>query len=179
LPTGISLEQVDVWFQDEARFGQRGTTTRVWAEKDTRPRVIRQQQYEYSYVFGAVCPNNSSSAAIVVPAVNNEAMKCHLLEIEKQVPEGRHAVVILDRAAWHTSQKVNCFKNLTLLPLPAASPELNPQEQVWQWMRDKKLANRNYKNYEDIVDSCCDAWNAFIKDPKRIKSVCSRDWANV
>ena len=114
-----------------------------------------------------------------MPAVNNEAMKKHLEEISKQVPDGRHAVIVVDRAAWHTSSKVHCFNNITLLPLPAASPELNPVEQVWQWLRDRFLANRVYSGYQNILDACVNAWNNFCSLKNTVKNLCSREWAGL
>lgn len=177
IPADVDLANVDIWFQDEARVGQQGTVTRLWAPTGTRPRAVRQLQYEYAYIFGAVCPAQDTGVALIMPAVNNEAMIKHLEEISKNVPHGRHAVIIVDRAAWHTSGKVNCFNNITLLPLPCASPELNPQEQVWQWLRDRDLANRCYSGYQDILDACCEAWNKFCSIKNQIKNLCSREWA--
>lgn len=74
----IALSQVDVWFQDEARIGQQNTTTRLWAKKGSRPRVVRQQQFEYAYVFGAVCPANGNTEALITPWVDKGIMHQHL-----------------------------------------------------------------------------------------------------
>lgn len=98
VPTHIALEQVDIWFEDEARVGQQGTMTRVWAKTGTRPRMIRQQQYAYAYLFGAVCPSQDKAVGLVMPQVNTKAMQVHLTLIAEQVPIGRHAVVVMDRA---------------------------------------------------------------------------------
>jgi len=166
-----------VWFQDEARVGQRGTLTRTWARKGIRPRLTRQQQFEYAYLFGAVCPAQGTSIALVLPICNTIAMLAHLKEISTHVPPGRHAIIVLDQAAWHTTKNVRRFDNLTLLCLPPASPELNPVEQVWQRLRDNWLANRCYEGYEAILDACCEAWNWFADDPNMIRSLCSRQWA--
>jgi transposase len=171
------IEKVDVWFQDEARIGQRGTVTRLWAIKGTRPRVIRQQQFEYAYIFGAVCPQTDQSVALVLPEVNITAMRLHLQQISASVPVGRHAVLVMDRAGWHTSKKIGVYENLSILPLPAASPELNPTEQVWRQLREDELANRCFDGYEDIVESSCRAWNNFIEKEGSVKKLCSRDWA--
>lgn len=171
------MEFVDIWFQDEARVGQRGTVTRTWAEKGTRPRLLRQQQFEYAYLFGAVCPERDEAVGLVMPSVNTEAMLIHLEHLSAKIPEGRHGVVVLDKAAWHTTKRLKKFPNLTLLPLPPTSPELNPTEQVWQAIRDEFLANRFFKDYEDIIQACCDSWNIFIDTPNRVKSLCSRSWA--
>lgn len=175
----MDIQQVDVWFQDEARVGQQGTVTRLWAVKGTRPRVVRQQQFNYTYIFGAVCPSRDEAVGLVMPYANMQTMSIHLEHISIRVPEGRHAVVVLDQAGWHTSKKLKKFKNLTLIPLPPASPELNPTEQVWRQLREDHLANRCYKDEEDIVDSCCEAWNAFEDKQGAVKSLCSREWANL
>jgi len=179
LPVGIAIESVDIWFQDEARVGQKGTVTRTWAAKGTRPRLRRQQQFEYAYIFGAVCPARDEAVGLVLPVANTEAMLAHLEHISAKIPEGRHAILVLDQAAWHTTKRLQKFTNLTLLSLPAASPELNPTEQVWQVLRDMSLANRCYKDYDDIVLACCDAWNEFVDIPNRVKNLCSRSWANL
>lgn len=173
------MEQVEVWFQDEARVGQKGTVTRVWALKGTRPRVIRQQQFEYAYIFGAACPQRDVAVALVLPFVNSEAMEMHLEHISAEVPAGKHAVIVLDKASWHTTKKLKTFHNITLMPLPPASPELNPVEQIWQQLRDRELANRSYDNYDDIVESSCRAWNNFTGIPNAIRRLCSREWANI
>ena len=116
---------------------------------------------------------------LVLPAVNSSAMIAHLQHISELVPQGRHAVLVLDQAAWHTTSKVKLFDNLTLLPLPPASPELNPVEQIWQALRDNWLANRCYEGYEAIVGACCEAWNWFVDTPNRVQTLCSRSWCNL
>ncbi|PMH43721.1 transposase [Vibrio sp. 10N.286.49.B3] len=77
IPGHVSLNDVQIWFQDEARFGQRNTTTRIWAEKGTRPRAVQQQQFEYDYLFGAICVTTGQAEAIVAPLSNMEVMKEH------------------------------------------------------------------------------------------------------
>lgn len=179
MPKGVEIELVDIWFQDEARVGQRGTVTRTWAKRGSRPRLARQQQFEYAYIFGAVCPAKDEAVGLVMPIVNTEAMLVHLEHIAAKIPEGRHGVIVLDQAAWHTTKRLNRFSNISLLPLPPASPELNPTEQVWQVLRDAHLANRCYEDYNAITDACCDAWNAFVDTPSRVQNLCSRSWANL
>ncbi len=179
MPDQVALADVEIWFQDEARVGQQGTLTRVWAKKGTRPRLIRQRQYEYAYVFGAVCAERDTAVGLIMPRVNTESMRLHLQQISAAVPKDKHAVIVLDRAGWHMTDKLGKFNNITLLPLPPASPELNPQEQVWQQLRNRYLANRSYKDYEDIVDVCCHAWNNFVSEENAIKNLCQRDWAKL
>lgn len=175
-PFNIKSEQIDVWFQDEARFGQQNSTTRLWAPKGSRPRAIRQQQFEYVYLFGAVCPATGETEALITPFVNKEAMMQHLKQISEATVAGRHAVVIIDGAGWHTMDTAEPFKNLTLIKLPPYSPELNPIEQVWQWLRQRHMSNRKFSGYESIVDACTVAWNKFRESKERVQSMCYRDW---
>lgn len=158
-------------------MGQQGSLTRIWAEKGTRPRNIRQQQFEYAYIYGAVCPKNDDAVGLLLPVANSEAMNLHLNEISERTPSGKHAVVIMDQAGWHKSKELKSFDNLTPIFLPPYSPELNPVEQVWQWLRDNFLANRCFDGYQDILDACTNAWLSFLKVCGRAKKLCSRSWA--
>lgn len=179
LPKSQSSQRVEIWFQDEARVGQRGTVSRIWARKGSRPRVIRQQQFEYAYIFGAVCPMKDRAVGLVMPIIGTFCMQKHLEEIAKQIEPGNHGVIVFDQAAWHMTKKLKLPKNISLLPLPAASPELNPTEQVWQVLRDRYLGNRCFNSYEHILESCCDAWNIFTSTPGAIQKLCSRTWATI
>lgn len=185
LPEPARDKPLEVWFQDEARVGQQGTLTRVWAHKGTRPRAPRDQRYKWTYLFGAACPARGTSAALVLPTVNTAMMSLHLAEISKQVAPGAHAILVLDGAGYHGTAKTRRPRglvvpdNISLLHLPASSPELNPIELVWQYLRQNKLANRVFRDYRQIVDVCCDAWNFFANDPDLVTSITSRDWAQV
>ena len=179
LPENIMLNQVDTWFQDEARVGQQGTVSRIWAIKGTRTRVAKQQQFISAYIFGAFCPARDEGVGLVMPNVNTESMQLHLEAISDRVPEGRHAVVVLDQAAWHTTDKLNVPKNVSLLHLPPYSPELNPAERVWEDMRKNDFHNRCYEGFDHIVDACCTAWNSMAGKVGHIKSLCSWAWNEV
>ena len=99
-------------------------------------------------------------------------------QISAAVAPGAHAVLILDQAGWHLSAGLVIPANITLLPLPAKCPELNPVENVWQFMRDNWLSNRIFKSYDDILDHHCCAWNRLIDQPWRIMSSGLRQWAH-
>jgi hypothetical protein len=157
IPGHIALNRVDFWFQDEARFGQKNTTTRLWAERGTRPRAVKQHQYEYAYLFGSVCPSKGIGEVLVVPWVNKEIMLAHLQQISQVTEKGRHALVIMDGASWHTDDIAKDIDNLSIIKLPPYSLELNPVEQVWSWLRQHYLANQSFKDYEDIVSKVCAA----------------------
>ncbi len=113
-----------------------------------------------------------------MPFADTPAMQAHLDEIATMVDPGAHAILILDQAGWHTSKSLVVPDNITLLPLPPRSPELNPVENVWKFMRDNWLSNRIFQNYDDIVAHCCDSWNKLIDQPWRIMSIGLRDWTH-
>ena len=175
----MALEHVDIWFQDEARFGQQNTTTRLWAERWTRPRAVKQQQFDYAYLFGSVCPSRGIGEAMVVPWVNKDIMIEHLTQISAITEKGRHAVVIMDGAGWHTEDIANIFDNVSVIKLPPYSPELNPIEQVWSWLRQHYLANQCFQDYDDIVSKVCAAWNRFLECSQRVTKMCSREWIDL
>lgn len=107
-------------------------------------------------------------------------MSVHLAEIGKQVRDGSHAVLVCDGAGWHqTGQRLIVPENLTLLRLPPYSPELNPIENVWQYLRGNQLSRRVWECYDDIVQACCDPWNWFIADTARVATITNREWASV
>ena len=164
-------QAIEVWFADEARVGQKNKITRRWAKRGTRPSAPKDQRTASAYIFGAICPKDGKGAALVMPRCNTEAMNLHLAEIATQIAPGAHAALLVDQAGWHLSGRLIVPPNITLIPLPAKCPELNPQENIWQFMRDNWLSNRVFKSFDDIVDHCCDAWNKLIDQPWRIMSI--------
>jgi hypothetical protein len=178
LPAHALGKPIEIWWQDEARVGQQGTLTRVWAPRGSRPAIARDRRYTLAYLFGAVCPARGVGAGIVMPSVNLEAMSEHLKEISRNVMPGAHCLLQVDGAGWHRpSERLIVPANITLLTLPPYSPELNPVENIWQYLRANWLSHRVWQSYEDIVDACCIAWNALIATPERITSIATRDWA--
>lgn len=150
----------------------------MWGERGSRPRAPRDQRYNWAYLFGAVCPDRATGAALVLPYANIQAMNLHLQEISTQIAPDAHAVLILDGAGWHKpGRKLTVPDNISLLFLPPYSPELNPVENIWQFLRQNFLANRVFATYDAIVDACCKAWNRLIAMPDRIRSITARDYA--
>ena len=111
-----------------------------------------------------------------MPRADTEAMQKHLEAIARQVAPGGHGLVILDRAGWHTTRKLKPPANLTLMPLPPASPELNAQENVWQYLRQTYLSNRVFDGYTAILDACQHTWRALLAETGRIASIATRQW---
>jgi hypothetical protein len=179
LPAAATGKPIELWWQDEARVGQQGTTVHIWAERGTRPRALRDRRFEWAYLFGAVCPERGAGAAIVTPRVSIEAMEAHLAEISRAVTAGAYAVLVLDQAGWHASPRLRVPENIVLLPLPPYAPELNPVENLWEYLRANWLSHRLWDSHEAIVAACCDAWNRLMQLPDRITSITTRTWARV
>ena len=168
---------IEIWFQDEMRLGQKNPRTRRWARRGSRPVAIQDLRTALAYLFGAICPERGAGAAVIMPRVNTKAMQVHLDEIAGAVSPGAHAVVLLDQAGWHTTPKLRIPANLSLLPLPPRAPELNPAENLWQFLRQTFLSNRVFETYDAILDAAGQAWNAIIEAPWRITSIGLREWA--
>ena len=162
---------------DEARIGQKGSVTRVWYERGVRPRGVRQQGFASAHLFGAICPERCAGVALALPEVSTAAMNLFMAELAAAVPAGTHAALVLDRAGWHVSDDLVVPANLTLVPLPPYSPELNPVERVWEYLRDRWLSHRVLAGgYEAVVDAACAAWNALLAEPGRLRSLTSFPW---
>ncbi len=175
---GINVDDLETWFGDQARVGQKNKITRRWALRGSRPAAPHDQRTASTYIFGAICPKEGKAAGLILPWCNIAAMELFLAEMSSKVAPGRHAVLLLDQAGWHMSARLTVPDNITILPLPAKCPELNPQENVWQFMRDNWLSNRVFTTYDNIVDHCADAWNKLVAQPWRIMTLGMRDWAH-
>ena len=139
LPKGTPLE---LWWPDEARVGQKNTIARRWARRGTRPHAPHDQRTSSAYILGAICPQQGKGAALVLPRCDTQAMSLHLAEVAQAVAPGAHGVMLMDRAGWHRAKDLVVPDNLTLVLLPARAPELNPVENIWQFLRDNWLSSR-------------------------------------
>lgn len=163
---------------DEARFGQQGTTSRVWAQRGSRPRAIRQTNYKWTYLFAAVCPSTGATHEWLMPHVNIAHMNVFLDAFAAALPPTVHAVMLMDQAGWHTSPKLKTPENVTLLHLPPKSPELNPSELPWREVRQKYLSNRWLKTEDDLIHAVEDAWLKLTANPDTIRTLCGFEWLN-
>ena len=159
-------------------MGQKNKITRRWARRGTRPAAPQDQRTASTYIFGAICPKEGRAAGLVLPHRNTAAMSLHLAEIAAAVAPGAHAVLLLDQAGWHLSARLEVPSNITLVPLPPKCPELNPVENIWQFIRGNWLSNRVFRSYDDILDHCCHAWNRLVEQPWTIISIGLREWAH-
>jgi transposase len=169
-------QRITLWFMDEARFGQKGRTTHRWWVKGQRPPGIADKRFASAYIFAAVRPSTGEDFALVLPWVSTAAMSTFLAGFAETVPADTHVVMVLDQAGWHGAKNLvvpDCF---TLLPLPSYSPELNPVERVWLYLRERFLSLRVFTDYRAIVDACCAAWNRLVAEPGRLRSLCDQSW---
>ncbi len=156
---------------DEARFGQQGTLTRMWAPRGSRPTAVKQTRYEWVYLYAAVEPTTGASVALQAPLVNTETFNVFLGMLSDELGPKDHAVLILDQAGWHKARKMVVPGNITILHLPPYSPELNPVERLWAYLRSHYLANRVYDDYQHLLDAGAQAWQQLT--PDILRSVCA------
>lgn len=165
-------KRIEVWFQDEARFGQQGTISRKWAPTGSRPPAVKQTKYDWLYVLGAVCPATGKTVGMISPHINTAIINVFLREMSRQIAPGKHVVLIWDQAGFHTAGHLNVPDNITLLPLPPYSPELNPVENLWHYLRSHYWSNREYPDWNALSNAVCDAWQKTCLDQQLMRSVC-------
>jgi transposase len=172
-------EEVEVYFEDEARFGQQGTITRVWAPRGSRPRAVRQTQYTYLFVLVAVCAATGSASALVMPELNAAVVNLFLEQFARERPPGVHAVLIWDGAGYHTAGALRVPANVSLILLPPYSPELNPVENLWHYLRSHDWSNRVYGGYEELKAEAVRSLCRVCLDAERMKTVCAADYVKL
>jgi transposase len=162
-----------LYFEDEARFGQQGTLTRVWARRGSRPTAVRQTDYQYLWVLGVVCPETGRAEGLLSPQLNTEVINIFLRQFSQTVPADEQAVLLWDGAGFHTGHALQVPENITLLPLPPYSPELNPIENLWHYLRSHQWSNRPYADYDALEAAAVDAWQRVVLNESLMKTVCA------
>jgi transposase len=171
-------QKVEVWHQDEARFGQKGTLTRVWARRGSRPRRVRQDGRESLYVLTAVCASSGAAVGLVMPELNTAVVNLFLEEFSRSLASGVHAVLLWDNAGHHTSGGLVVPENVSLIGLLPYAPELNPVENLWHYLRSHHWSHRVYLDYEALRDAAAVAWRAVCLDPEKIRTICAAPYLN-
>ena len=169
-------KRLRLFFQDEARIGQKGRVCHIWWKRGERPPGLCDKRFTFAYIFAAVEPGTDNAFALVMPYADTAAMQAFLDRFSETLAEDEHAVMVLDQAGWHGSNALAVPANITLVPLPAYSPELNPVERVWLYLKERFLSHRLLADYDAIVDAACNAWNRLVAEAGRIKSLCSYPW---
>lgn len=166
-------KRIETYFQDEARFGQQGTLAKGWARRGERFTAVRQTKYDWLYVIGAACPHTGHAVGMLSPYINVEVMNIFLELFAKEVPEDVHVVMVWDRAGFHMGKELKVPGNITIVPLPPYSPELNPIENLWHYLRSHYWSNRVFKDYDELCDVAEMAWRHTCPAPATIQSVCN------
>jgi hypothetical protein len=162
---------VEVWFEDEARFGQQGTLTHVWARRGSRPTAPKQVGYANLQVMTAVCPATGRAEGLIVERLNAQVAQMFLNQLSGTIPRRVHALLVWDGAGWHTAGSLVVPANLTLLRLPPYSPELNPVERLWHHLREHHWSNRVYEGFRELEAAAVCGWRATCLRPEIVKSL--------
>src|SRR3954469_23429028 len=166
-------EEVQVWHEDEARFGQQGTLTRVWARRGSRPRRVRQNGRESLYVLTAVCAAAGAAAGLIAPELNTAVVDVFLEQLSRQLSPGVHAVLLWDGAGYHVGKDLEVPSNVSLINLLPYSPELNPVENLWHSLRAHDWSNGVYPDHEALLEVATETWRTVCMDPEKIRSICA------
>jgi hypothetical protein len=135
-------KRIRLFFQDEARIGQKGRTCHIWWKRGERPPGLCDKRFTFAYIFACVEPGTDNGFALVMPYANTEAMQQFLDRFAATIADDEHVVMVLDQAGWHDSRALSVPANVTLVALPPYSPELNPVERVWLYLKERFLSHR-------------------------------------
>src|SRR5512147_3023425 len=169
-------QEIRTYFEDEARFGQKGTITRVWARRGSRPRAVHQIRYTSLYVLVAVCMSTGATSALIMPELNADVLNLFLEQLSRELPTGVHAVLIWDGAGFHTSGDLEVPRNISVILLPPYSPELNPVENLWHYLRAHHWSNRAYQDYDELESEAATSLCTVCLDREKVKSICNAEY---
>jgi putative transposase len=164
-----------LFFQDEGRFGRINNIQRCWCPHKTRAKVGKQFVREYIYAYTAVCPENGSSFSLVIPDADTESMNIFLSEFSGEYKNNR-IILAMDRAGWHRSEELKVPDNIHLLFIPSNSPELNPVEHIWDYIRENFFNNRVFKSLDTVMDKLCFALKHLYGEKEKVKSMTLFEW---
>jgi hypothetical protein len=167
---------VRLLFQDEGRFGRISDRRRCWAPLPSRPVVGHQVVREYVYVMSAVSPKDGRLVSLVMPWVDSEVMSIFLSHTAQEFPDDL-CVLIFDGAGWHRANDLRVPKNMVLISLPPYSPELNPVEHIWDYLRDA-LGNKILHSLDEVIDFLCATITPLFQQPEVVRSMTCFDWIN-
>ena len=162
-------------FQDEARFGRISDTCYCWAPRPVRPMVRAMLTHQYTFAYGAVCPMDGRFDSLVLPHVNTECMQLFIAEVARRYPL-ENIIMVLDGAGWHQSKSFVFPENLRLHFLPPYSPELNPQEHIWDELREKYFHNQAFDSLDALEEQLIAGLRHLEQHPELVKSITAWDW---
>lgn len=162
-------------FQDEARFGRISDVRHCWDKKPGRPMVRAMVTQQYTYAYGAVSPVDGRFDSLILPQVNGICIQLFLNEIAARYPN-ENIVMVLDGAGWHKSQEIVLAENMRTVFLPPYAPELNPQEHVWDELREKFFHNRAFDSLEALEVHLEGALKSLESSPDLMRGITGWDW---
>lgn len=162
-------------FMDEARFGRMNRPVRCWAPPGVRPTVDCQTVREYTYAYGALCPADGALCSLIMPTMHAACFELFCAEVSGRHPE-ELVVMVCDGAGSHTAGELSLPDNVRLLTLPPYSPELNPVEQLWDLIRERRFSNRAYDSLGEVEDDLADELRALEGEGATIRSLAGRPW---
>jgi hypothetical protein len=136
-----------------------------------RPPGVVDQRYTSLYLFAACRPGTDETFALALPRADAGTMGVFLEHLARHLAPQVHAVLILDQAGWHDERALSVPGNITLLPLPTASPKLNPVERVWLYLRERYLSHRVLDDYKAVLEAACRAWNKLLDETGRLTTL--------
>jgi len=160
-------------FQDEAGFGRINKPRFCWCRKGIRPSVPCHHIREYRYAYGAVDPHRGDSFFLILPYCDTICMNVFLHELSAEYPKD-YIILVADGAAWHTAKGLELPDNIEIIPLPPYTPEMNPIEQIWAWLRLHGFRNELFQTLEKVVDRL--SHTICSLSPDIVKSITFRNW---
>ena len=171
----IITKPLKLFFQDESRFGRISQTTRCWAPQGERPIVPKQIIREYTYAYTAACPQDGTSVSLILPDMRTECFNIFLKELSDRHPN-EHIILVLDGAASHRSKTQKLPENISLIPLPPYSPELNPIENFWKVLKQQGFYNQAFDSLDQVEDLLEAKLKHFEDHPEKLQSIVGYQW---
>lgn len=162
-----NYDSVNLYFQDESRFGLMTKQKRVLVSKGVKAIGKYQHSYKWLWLWGCFSPINGQSFYWETPLVSNTIFEGFLKDFSDQNPR-ELKIIIIDNAGFHACQNICIPENIRLIRIPPYSPELNPAEKVWQWIKDK-VAMKFFENIESLQNKITEIVNQL--NPELIKSI--------
>lgn len=167
---------IKVFFQDEARFGRINKVGKCWVPKGCRAIIGQQIVRQYTHVYACVCPETGEVFSLILPYSNTDGMNIFIREFQKEYPNYR-VIMIMDKAGWHISKDLELGTNLVFMYLPPYSPELNPAEHLWEYLRVKKGFNNNvFNSLQEVEDKLSKSLYEMMNEQDEMKSLCNFNW---
>lgn len=165
-----------IFFQDESRFGLMTQAGRRWARKGERPEMLYRQTRQYLALFASVCPETGEMSSLISPYMNTYAMSVHLKILSEEHPDTCN-VVVLDGAGWHRSKELQVPGNVKLIPLPPYSPQLNPVERAWEYIKSHFTRGAYFEDLDEIEVRVVQGVRHLLQNPELVKSVAKTEYA--